>query len=73
MEVDKQLEHNCPDIIVIDKEGHTAQIIDITVPFDTNIVDKTTEKITVIVIWKSHSKRTGISVTNPLTSRKSLE
>eukprot|EP00957_Ditylum_brightwellii_P023209 1751349-Ditylum_brightwellii.AAC.1 len=32
MVVDKKLEHNCPDIVAIDKEEHTAQIINIVNP-----------------------------------------
>eukprot|EP00957_Ditylum_brightwellii_P074607 5669297-Ditylum_brightwellii.AAC.1 len=44
--VDKKLEHNCLDIVVIDKDTCTTQIIGIVVPFDTNVVDKTAEKIT---------------------------
>eukprot|EP00957_Ditylum_brightwellii_P140625 10713050-Ditylum_brightwellii.AAC.1 len=46
MLVEKKLECNHPDIAVIDKEVCTAQIIDIVVPFNTNLVDKTAEKIT---------------------------
>ena len=40
------MEHNHLDIVVVDKDVRTTQIIDITVPFDTNVVDKTAEKIT---------------------------
>eukprot|EP00957_Ditylum_brightwellii_P001887 144997-Ditylum_brightwellii.AAC.1 len=37
---------NKPDIIVIDKLAKRGQLIDITVPYDTNIVSTTAEKIT---------------------------
>eukprot|EP00957_Ditylum_brightwellii_P202532 15330575-Ditylum_brightwellii.AAC.1 len=46
MVVDKKLEHNCLVIAVVDKEVCTAQIINIVVPFDTYVVQKTVEKIT---------------------------
>eukprot|EP00957_Ditylum_brightwellii_P039248 2969401-Ditylum_brightwellii.AAC.1 len=44
MVVDKKLEHNCPDIVVIDKDVCTTQIIGIAVTFNTNVVDKTVEQ-----------------------------
>eukprot|EP00957_Ditylum_brightwellii_P069727 5295323-Ditylum_brightwellii.AAC.1 len=45
MVVDKVLEHNQPDIIILDRASKTAQIIDIDVPYDTNVLSKNAEKI----------------------------
>eukprot|EP00957_Ditylum_brightwellii_P093279 7103558-Ditylum_brightwellii.AAC.1 len=46
MVVDKALECNQPNIAILDRVSMTAQIIDIAVPYDTNVVSKTAEKIT---------------------------
>eukprot|EP00957_Ditylum_brightwellii_P049734 3771591-Ditylum_brightwellii.AAC.1 len=46
MVVDKVLKHNWHNIAILDRASKTAQIIDITVPYDTNVVSKTAEKIT---------------------------
>jgi hypothetical protein len=43
---DKSLEHNRPDIVLHNKKEGWAQILDIAVPYDTNVVSKTAEKIT---------------------------
>eukprot|EP00957_Ditylum_brightwellii_P182143 13877680-Ditylum_brightwellii.AAC.1 len=45
MVVDKLLEHNWSNIVILDRASKTAQIIDINVPYDTNVVSKTAEKI----------------------------
>ena len=42
---DKELIHNKPDIIIIDKSNKTVQIIDIAIPSDYNVVAKRNEKI----------------------------
>eukprot|EP00957_Ditylum_brightwellii_P110947 8461435-Ditylum_brightwellii.AAC.1 len=45
MVVDKVLEHNQHSIVILDRASKTAQIIDITVPYDTDVVSKTEEKM----------------------------
>eukprot|EP00957_Ditylum_brightwellii_P053672 4066536-Ditylum_brightwellii.AAC.1 len=38
MVVDKALEHNWPNIVILDKVNETAKIIDIAVLYDTNMI-----------------------------------
>ena len=38
--------HNKPDIIVHDKSSRTCQIIDVAIPLDKNVNDKSAEKLT---------------------------
>ena len=45
IQTDKMVQHNRPDIVIIDKIWKTATIIDIAVPRDDNIKDKEQEKI----------------------------
>eukprot|EP00957_Ditylum_brightwellii_P049555 3758949-Ditylum_brightwellii.AAC.1 len=45
MAVDKELDHNQPNIVALDRESKTAQILDIAVPYETNAISKTVEKI----------------------------
>ena len=40
----KQLEHNRPDLVVIDKGSKKWQIIDFSVPWDKNVIEKENEK-----------------------------
>ena len=42
---DHQINHNKPDIVLVNKVQKTAQIIDIAVPVDINVVAKTFEKL----------------------------
>ena len=46
IQTDKEIEHQRPDIVVIDKEKRECKIIDIAVPGDQNIKVKELEKIT---------------------------
>eukprot|EP00957_Ditylum_brightwellii_P038956 2944222-Ditylum_brightwellii.AAC.1 len=43
---DKSLEHNRPDIVLYNKKEGWAQVLDIAVPYDMNVVSKTADKIT---------------------------
>eukprot|EP00957_Ditylum_brightwellii_P096170 7326612-Ditylum_brightwellii.AAC.1 len=40
------LEHNCLDIVILDKKNNATQIIDIAVPFDTHALAKMSNKTT---------------------------
>ena len=42
---DHAIDHNKPDIVFIDKIKKVAQIIDIAIPMDINVVAKRFEKI----------------------------
>ena len=44
IQTDKKLEHNRPDITVIDKQAKKCQLIDPSCPFDTRIDKKEEEK-----------------------------
>ena len=60
IQTDHKLEHNKPDIVVVDKSNYSALIIDIACPFDTRVEKKETEKIDyyqdlkreIIRLWK---------------------
>ena len=60
-----KLEHNKPDIVVVNKETNACLIIDVACPFDTRVIEKEREKITryedlkweIIKIWKCGSVR----------------
>ena len=60
IQTDKTLEHNRPDITVIDKKSKECLLIDPTCPFDTRIEKKEEEKCTnyselkyeIAKIWK---------------------
>jgi hypothetical protein len=45
IQTDRMVQHNQPDIVLIDKDAKTGLIIDIAVPMDGNIRDKELEKI----------------------------
>ena len=43
---DKNFQHNKPNVVVWNKAERTAQIIDVAVPMDRNVIRKYAEKIT---------------------------
>jgi hypothetical protein len=45
IQTDRMVQHNQPDIVLIDKDAKTGIIIDIAVPIDGNIRDKELEKM----------------------------
>ena len=45
IETDHHIEHNKPDILLLNKEGRSCWIIDIACPFDIRIVNKEREKV----------------------------
>ena len=57
IQTDKEIIHNRPDIIVINKLNKTAQIIDIAIPSDYNVVRKRNEKITKYIDLSIELKR----------------
>ena len=57
IQTDKELRHNRPDIIVIDKLNKNVQIIDIAIPSDYNVVEKRNEKITKYIDLSIELKR----------------
>ena len=65
IQTDKKLEHNKPEIVVVNKETNACLIIDVASPFDTRVIEKEREKITryedlmweIIKIWKCRSVR----------------
>ena len=60
IQTDKKVDHNKPDIVLIDKTSNFCLIIDVACPFDTRVIEKENEKITkyqdlkweLIKIWK---------------------
>ena len=40
------MEHNRPDVVVIDRVGRRWTLVDFSVPFDSNVVTKEDEKVT---------------------------
>ena len=57
IQTDKELKHNKPEIIIIDKSNKTVQIIDISIPSDYNVVSKRNEKITKYIDLSIEIKR----------------
>ena len=57
IQTDKEIAHNRPDIIIIDKLNKTVQIIDIAIPSDYNIIEKRNEKITKYIDLSIELKR----------------
>ena len=57
IQTDKEIAHNRPDIILIDKLNKTVQIIDIAIPSDYNIIEKRNEKITKYIDLSIELKR----------------
>ena len=45
IQTDKELKHNKPDIVILDKQKRTCMIIDVACPFDIRIQEKEKEKI----------------------------
>ena len=45
MQTDHHLDHNRPDIVVMEKASRVCQIIDVACPFDTRIAENEREKI----------------------------
>ena len=45
IQTDNKVEHNKPDIVVLDKTERKCMIIDVTCPFDIRVKDKEKEKI----------------------------
>ena len=44
MQTESKIEHNMPDIVVIEKKSKTCYLIDVACPFDTRIEKKELEK-----------------------------
>ena len=42
---DQSICHNCPDVVVVDKQNNKGYFIDVTIPGDARIKMKTTEKL----------------------------
>ena len=49
IQTDKEMEHNKPDITVVDKKNKVTLLIDPTCPFDTRISQKEEEKTPTII------------------------
>lgn len=45
IQTDHQIEHNRPDIVVLDKIERSCNVIDIACPFDTRVLEKEQEKM----------------------------
>ena len=45
IQTDHHLDHNRPDIVVLEKEGRMCFIVNVACPFDTWVAEKETEKI----------------------------
>ena len=45
IQTEKRIEHNKPDIVVLDKKKKLCLVIDVACPFDTRIKRKGQEKI----------------------------
>ena len=45
IQTDHYLDHNRPDIVVMEKASRVCQIIDVACPFDTRIAENEREKI----------------------------
>ena len=45
MQTNHHLDHNRPDIVVMEKASRVCQIIDVACPFDTRIAENEREKI----------------------------
>ena len=61
IQTENKIEHNKPDLVLLDKKGKTCYIIDVACPFDTRVEKKEKEKFEyyndlkyeVIKVWKS--------------------
>ena len=45
IQTERKIEHNKPDIVLVNKENKECFIIDIACPFDTRILEKEKEKV----------------------------
>ena len=45
IQTDHQIEHNRPDVVVLDKIERSCYVIDIACPFDTRVLEKEQEKM----------------------------
>ena len=57
IQTDNKLDHNRPDIVVVNKSRRSCLLIDIACPFDTRIVKKEKEKIDVYQDLRRELKR----------------
>ena len=57
VQTDHHLEHNRPDIVVLEKEERTCSVIDVACPFDTRVLENEQEKWTNIKTSKEKSRR----------------
>ena len=74
IQTDHHLDHNRPDIVVLEKEGRMCFIVNVACPFDTRVAEKEREKIDhyqdlkgeVQKIWNCRSVSVIIIVTGAL-------
>ena len=59
VQTDHHLEHNRPDIVVLEKEDRTCSVIDVACPFDTRVLEKEQEKMEKNQDLKEKSGRSG--------------
>ena len=45
IQTDHQIEHNRPDVVVLDKIERSCYVIDIACPFDARVLEKEKEKV----------------------------
>ena len=45
IQTDHQIEHNRPDVVVLDKIERSCYLLDIACPFDTRVLEKEQEKM----------------------------
>ena len=57
IQTDNKLDHNRPDIVVVNKSRRSCLLVDIVCPFDTRIVKKEKEKIDVYQDFRQELKR----------------
>ena len=68
VQTDHHLEHNRPDIVVLEKEERTCSVIDVACPFDTRVLEKEQKKMEkyqdlkreIGKIWKWNCKRVAV-------------
>ena len=59
IQTDHHLDHNRPDIVVLEKEGGMCFIVNVACPFDTRVAEKEREKIDHYQDLKGKCKRSG--------------
>ena len=67
-----KVEKNKPDILIWNNESNTCQLVEITVPFDTNVNSSTNEKDIQYICWY-HNHRDCTKITVVLLSLSQLE